>query len=43
MKDIFLKVWYSELNYWMTKYNCTSIEELGNTLRQEHSLELVVL
>lgn len=43
MKDGILKVWFSELNYWMTKYNCRSYEELEATLWCKFGVILKVL
>ena len=37
-----LKVWYSELNYYMTKYNCETLQELEKILLSK-GITLVVL
>lgn len=42
MEDV-LKVWFSELNYWMTKYNCRDLKELDDTLWFEYGVTLEVL
>lgn len=38
-----LPVWYSELNYYMTKYSCNSLEELDIRLWCTYGLKLVIL
>lgn len=38
-----LQVWFSELNYWMTKYYCESLSELEDTLFYDYGVTLEVL
>lgn len=36
-------VWFSELNYWMTKYDCKSLSELEDILFYDYGVTLEVL
>lgn len=36
-------VWPSELNYYMTKYECDTLEGLDNVLFYEYGYSLVIL
>lgn len=38
-----LPVWFSELNYYMTKYECETLEELDDKLWFSYGIVLVVL
>lgn len=38
-----LPVWYSELNYYMTHYECDSLDELDRVLWCEYGVNLVIL
>lgn len=38
-----LQVWFSELNYCMTKYDCESLSELEDTLFYDYGVTLEVL
>lgn len=38
-----LPVWYSELNYYMTHYECDSLDELNDKLWCEYGVNLVIL
>lgn len=42
MEDV-LKIWFSELNFWMTKYGCDSLKELDDTLWYEYGVALEVI
>ena len=38
-----LFVWPSELNYYMTEYECDTLEELDTVLFYEYGVSLVIL
>lgn len=39
--DLF--IWYSELNYYFTKYECESIEELDKILWYDYGVSMIIL
>lgn len=38
-----LVIWYSELNYYFTKYECDSIEELDKILWYDYGVSMIIL
>lgn len=38
-----LVIWYSELNYYFTKYECDNIEELDKILWYDYGVSMIIL
>lgn len=38
-----LVCWFSELNYYLTKYNCCSVDELDDLLWFTYGVHLIIL